>query len=683
MNARDCKSARSRFACDSVPGFHFFLYVDNEKTSNPEWSLTKTLNELENKLIEKGTVAYRRLAGLAAKVSVKMHAPCPVGEIASFLSDTFKQTASLELPLYLFSEKARIADAVSKIAAKHEAAMHLSTRDKKIVVHISGTARQCNRARIDAIAALERILGNDPKLISDIILAVPMINSGQRVYFQSKIFCRKALVSGAERAQAADEESLICARARTKPDADARCEAVAEVISSIMAIEKIKMSYCLCYMRDKLESVLCRTECYIEGVRESQAHSVLTLASKCRKKLALGKAELAVFFSTIVKARLRVNHSDHWCSRVFVLEVDEAKPVLLDHKRIIKRYNQGPCSTVVFVGESSEVKRILRENDAECELQMELDGAIEEFLCGKKNGKINKVSREGLCSVSIVKDADASSMLVVIEGSSRNVEFSLSMIEDELPAEYSFFLDEKHHKRIIGYGGKNIQRIMKKHGVYIKFESGSIKEENVIIRTPRKNRDSLSKMYKDVMEMAGETPFLVLGSWSFLSIFEFYTFRFPVFRLECNGVAVYSLDKLDIRYYMVEKKRCEGLFVAAANTYAWASPLQEVPVEGFHAKGEAPPRDAVVVLETPEYFVIANKEAISGADQVSALQWRSEGGQFFHSYDLLSEYEKPFYTGLSYPRERCDWAISQRIGGFCRSWKRISLGYKASGFFDS
>lgn len=43
------------------------------------------------------------------------------------------------------------------------------------------------------------------------------------------------------------------------------------------------------------------------------------------------------------------------------------------------------------------------------------------------------------------------------------------MLQEELPAEISFHVPEAYHKRIIGVGGKNIQRIMKKYGVYVKF----------------------------------------------------------------------------------------------------------------------------------------------------------------------------------------------------------------------
>lgn len=81
-----------------------------------------------------------------------------------------------------------------------------------------------------------------------------------------------------------------------------------------------------------------------------------------------------------------------------------------------------------------------------------------------------------------------------------------------MPAEISFHVPELYHKRIIGVGGKNIQRIMKKYGVYVKF-SNSIEhaqlggyfsnEDNVIARTPMKNQANLLELKGEIMEICG------------------------------------------------------------------------------------------------------------------------------------------------------------------------------------
>ncbi|OAD08901.1 hypothetical protein MUCCIDRAFT_125162, partial [Mucor lusitanicus CBS 277.49] len=79
----------------------------------------------------------------------------------------------------------------------------------------------------------------------------------------------------------------------------------------------------------------------------------------------------------------------------------------------------------------------------------------------------------------------------------------------ELPAEISFFVPEICHRRIIGVAGKNIQRVMKQYGVYVKFSSNDElatfggyfeNEHNVIARTPEKNLHSLFKLKSAVME---------------------------------------------------------------------------------------------------------------------------------------------------------------------------------------
>jgi hypothetical protein len=55
--------------------------------------------------------------------------------------------------------------------------------------------------------------------------------------------------------------------------------------------------------------------------------------------------------------------------------------------------------------------------------------------------------------------------LIDVAGSDTGALHGLTMLQEELPAEISFHVPEGYHKRIIGVGGKNIQRIMKKVSV--------------------------------------------------------------------------------------------------------------------------------------------------------------------------------------------------------------------------
>lgn len=167
----------------------------------------------------------------------------------------------------------------------------------------------------------------------------------------------------------------------------------------------------------------------------------------------------------------------------------------------------------IGIGLRSEIKSMIMHSNFLYEIEIDIDPELEDFLCGKKNGKINKICKDNDCEVLIASKIDGGERRIVIyiSGPGKYIRSTLSALEDEYPAELSFFLDEKHHRRIIGYGGKNIQKIMKKHGVYIKFmgydewsQHGFI--GNVVIKTPRRNMSSLIKMKEDVLNLA-EEPF--------------------------------------------------------------------------------------------------------------------------------------------------------------------------------
>lgn len=100
--------------------------------------------------------------------------------------------------------------------------------------------------------------------------------------------------------------------------------------------------------------------------------------------------------------------------------------------------------------------------------------------------------------------------LIDLAGNDASVLQGLSLLQEELPAEISFHVPEAYHKRIIGVGGRSIQRIMKKYGVYVKFSNAeefaalggyNDNEDNVIARTPAKNAINLDNLRQSVMEL--------------------------------------------------------------------------------------------------------------------------------------------------------------------------------------
>lgn len=98
--------------------------------------------------------------------------------------------------------------------------------------------------------------------------------------------------------------------------------------------------------------------------------------------------------------------------------------------------------------------------------------------------------------------------LIDIASNDVGIMHGLTLLQEELPAEISFYVPEAYHKKIIGVGGKSIQRIMKKFGVYVKFNSAEElatasldSEENVVARTPAKNALNLDNLKQAIMEL--------------------------------------------------------------------------------------------------------------------------------------------------------------------------------------
>lgn len=153
---------------------------------------------------------------------------------------------------------------------------------------------------------------------------------------------------------------------------------------------------------------------------------------------------------------------------------------------------------------------VLKSFNFEINFQIELANEHREFISGKKNGKINKIMKQGI-RVKFETFNDYNFLIDVSSNDRASTMQGLNLLLEELPAEMSFHIPENYHKRIIGVGGKNIQKTMKKFGVYVKFYSKQDldmetypfleTEDNVIARTPAKNAVNLENLKAAVMEL--------------------------------------------------------------------------------------------------------------------------------------------------------------------------------------
>ncbi|KAG4437576.1 hypothetical protein IFR05_006963 [Cadophora sp. M221] len=159
----------------------------------------------------------------------------------------------------------------------------------------------------------------------------------------------------------------------------------------------------------------------------------------------------------------------------------------------------------------SDIKFVTR-SAYQIRVKIELANEHKEFVSGKKNGKINKIM--GQSSVQIIFDGfnEYNFNIDVCGNNYDAMRNGLMLVEQEMPASISFHVPDQYHKRIIGIGGQHIQRIMKKHSVFVKFsnamdrggvgrEEDDIKVDNVICRTPARNAQNLELVKSEILDM--------------------------------------------------------------------------------------------------------------------------------------------------------------------------------------
>ncbi|CAK7273794.1 hypothetical protein SEPCBS57363_005832 [Sporothrix epigloea] len=145
-------------------------------------------------------------------------------------------------------------------------------------------------------------------------------------------------------------------------------------------------------------------------------------------------------------------------------------------------------------------------------VKIELASEHKEFVSGKKNGKINKIMGQSNVQILFESFGEYNFNIDVNAQSYESMKEGLSLVEQEMPASISFHVPDQYHKRIIGIGGQHIQRIMKKHSVFVKFsnamdrggigrEDDDMRVDNVICRTPARNAQNLELVKSEILEM--------------------------------------------------------------------------------------------------------------------------------------------------------------------------------------
>jgi len=104
-------------------------------------------------------------------------------------------------------------------------------------------------------------------------------------------------------------------------------------------------------------------------------------------------------------------------------------------------------------------------------VKLELANEHKEFVSGKKNGKINKIMGQANVQIMFDNFSEYNFDIDVMAPNYEQMQQGLALVEQEMPASISFHVPDQYHKRIIGIGGQHIQKIMKKHSVFVKFSN--------------------------------------------------------------------------------------------------------------------------------------------------------------------------------------------------------------------
>ncbi|RXK40626.1 hypothetical protein M231_02081 [Tremella mesenterica] len=290
------------------------------------------------------------------------------------------------------------------------------------------------------------------------------------------------------------------------------------VISRDTVILPRKLDWLLIERVDELRKIMSDNGTYIQVPSVGTQRSLITVFGDHRNSI-----ERTIRCLMAMASRFFLD-SNYYLASVWLLPVSydfitSLQPInALQMQPVLKNISQVTGAEVVFKNHCFEIygleyqvrSAVLMVLDLDvvkifqCELRFQIELSVEhrDFLAGKKNGKINKIMKSANVKIRFETCNDYN-FLIDITGGVPGALQGLSLLQMELPAEMSFYIPEKHHKRIIGAGGKNIQQIMRTYGVYVKFsnneEFNSLggyvdNEDNVIARTPAKNAAQLNNL---------------------------------------------------------------------------------------------------------------------------------------------------------------------------------------------
>lgn len=465
-----------------------------------------TYLNLQKSLVGTAKVCMSREADNRILVSLKMLQPYPCHQMLGLIGSCFKYRYEVEIPLCLYMLKAEIMTRIRQIMDQTGSLVFVRM-SSRVSVLVYGGEKACLAARMEVFRMVEEMLGRETTVTNASMPVGSFLEQNARAFPRSRINCDEVLISQQRLSFVPEDVPFVVER---------------------LTLDTQKLFYLLVYRRGEMEDILSSTQSYMTTEEQSQGTTSVVLKGFDVYEVRRAKDEMNCMYNRVMKM------------------VTEDMGHVSGDDIIVFRPKNG--RRMLAVGDRGALVRMIPVDGALVEAEMDIEMETVEFLCGKKNGKITRIMKDVSCTIAIHRRPERSRASLTVSGSGEVFRSALDMIEDEFPEELTFCIDEKYHKRIIGYGGRNIQKIMKKHGVYIKFMSERERRrvgyrDNVVIKTPRKNVENLVSMKNDVMSLIGDADEETRSVESPVSFFDFYDLVHGSYRFLYDKVLVVDTER--------------------------------------------------------------------------------------------------------------------------------------------
>ncbi|ODQ64777.1 hypothetical protein NADFUDRAFT_47356, partial [Nadsonia fulvescens var. elongata DSM 6958] len=145
--------------------------------------------------------------------------------------------------------------------------------------------------------------------------------------------------------------------------------------------------------------------------------------------------------------------------------------------------------------------------------RIELSSEHRETIAGKRNGKVHKIMSSAQCWIKFLPFNEYNFYVDLKAADYDSSQKGLKLLEEEGPAEASFYIPETFHKQVIGTGGQTVQTLMRKYNVFVKFyhwyehapkSYAHTRIPNVLIKTPNKNSRCIAIAKEELLQIVNE-----------------------------------------------------------------------------------------------------------------------------------------------------------------------------------